>query len=442
MDLTGDAPREQPSDAINVTTPKSCKQPRPTPCPSGEDDPENRQVTTSSIRQQRATTPPPSHASIKSKTPKVFTPSSNVPSTPASATPGGRNVRAGTVESQASSYTSPAARTQRGESIASRPSNTSSRTSTQQKRKRPFEANLSSGGESDWAPSEPDSPGANKLSRKDKETPASKKSKAADGSASKPKATYGTKNGFGFKTITATQPSTAAQSKKSAPSTPVKSSKPIADSKPKSTFKSKSARQTSPIMQPSKRRAAMQAENKINVILEVEKGFKTESVIEEADRIEEPARLTGHMRQLSITPAPSESQLRSESLGTSRDTNAGSYMDTDDEDARPIARPSRTRTTASASDAWKAHCDKRARGDRHIARHQPMVEDDDLEADISEYLYIHGVIVRKDQLRDVRLTGGDQTTTSRAIAAGRRGGDERSREKGYWGRLREGCWMS
>lgn len=131
-------------------------------------------------QRQQLPSPPPSHASVASEPltnnkPDISSssPAFKKPSTPASAGPNqlgrepvtteARHVRAGTTDSRASSITVQASRDQRGSSIASNTSGTLPRP-----RKRKVEVSVSSDeedDESDYAPSEPDSPLANKSTR-------------------------------------------------------------------------------------------------------------------------------------------------------------------------------------------------------------------------------------------------------------------------------------
>jgi hypothetical protein len=266
-----------------------------------------------------------------------------MPSTPASATPNGRYARAGTAESHASSrtLTFPApSRTQRGVSVASRPTNTSSRTGATQSRKRHFKGNLSSDEEdavSDYAPSEPDSPSADKKNRKDKEIPASKKGKMADGAA-KPKVPVRVehaqgKNSFGFKPLAKAQPKTSAPSPTAAKKPTPSSSKPAANSAPQELAEKETF---------SRRKAARKAENKIHGYFEEEEEFVTECAIEDANHVEQ-AWLPDHMRGLSMTPAPSEGKVASEFVGRP------AVDESEDEAEDMPSRFSRTRTTASKS---------------------------------------------------------------------------------------------
>lgn len=157
------------------------------------------------------------------------------PSTPASAHARGapicnfigsnaRYVRAGTVDSRASSVTVPAAPSHHDASVASRTSDASARTGATQGRKRARELHVSGDeDEADYAPSEPESPLAKKVPKNTKDVPMIKKTKATDGSAvtSKPRAeAEKTKGKFGFKTATTLE----SQTKSSVAATPVKKS--------------------------------------------------------------------------------------------------------------------------------------------------------------------------------------------------------------------------
>lgn len=237
------------------------------------------------------------------------------PSTPASAIPNqldrqpvtaeARHIRASTIDSRASSVTLPASRDQRGISITSRTSKVSPQTGVPRLRKRRVEVSVSSDEEdsesSDYAPSEPDSPLADKSARRARNEPVAKKTRTMTSSASTYQhASTKTKNAFGFKVIRP-QPragSAASNAATKKPSTPA----PTASKKP-STPAPRSA-PTPAFTHPSKRRAARDAELKTQKIFEDLEEFNTECVIEEADQFED-ARLPKDMQRMSITPAPS-----------------------------------------------------------------------------------------------------------------------------------------
>jgi hypothetical protein len=113
------------------------------------------------------------------------------------------------------------------------------------------------------------------------------------------------------------------------------------------------------IPSPSKRRAALASEDKTRGIYQDLEEFTTECAVEDADQLED-ARLPEDMRRMSITPAP---QVVGE--------------ETVDVLSTPATENNNDRTN----------------GDRH--RYQATVIDDESEPDISEYMYINGIIVRK-----------------------------------------------
>lgn len=257
--------------------------------------------------------PPPSHASIVSgrvkKQQVVFkSPFATFkkPSSPASARTAPtctfigsntRRVRAGTVDSHASSVTLLLTRSQRDASVASHTSDASARTGVTrgQKRVRQFQVS-SDEDESDYAPSEPDSPLANnKPIKNTRGLPAVKKSKVADGPAveSKPRTENEKMKGkFGFKTAPARAPTTRPASSAFKAKTPAS---------PKYPAKKKF------LPRPTRRAAAKVAENKLHKYYEAEKEFQTSLAIEEADELEE-AVLPERMSSISIMSALSNGQ--------------------------------------------------------------------------------------------------------------------------------------
>jgi hypothetical protein len=385
-----------------------------------EPDREETKVATPDVRKETLLTPPPSHASVasgptKTSHPGLFTPLFKMPSTPASATPASRHVRAGTADSRASTLPT-LAQFQRGGFVASAHGNTT------QVRKRALIHELSSddegGSDDEYEPSDSDSPTLLTPTKDAKDAHVLKKAKVTHGAAvsSKPQSTITAKNPFGFKQKITAKP------KVSTPLTP-KASTPAA-SLPKpaparaTPAPKKSAKK--PLFQPGKRRAAQAAESRIQSLYETESHYNTESAIEEADHIEEPRLPVEGLRRMSLTPAPSEGQEAAE-FGV---------------DA------ARTQTNAK-DNTWTKWTHTRAGGDR-VPNLQATVEDadDDSEAEISEFIYVDGVIVRKDQVQELGLTSGLQDM--RAGASGRVRGREKG--KGYWERVkegvREGCRMS
>jgi hypothetical protein len=67
--------------------------------------------------------------------------------------------------------------------------------------------------------------------------------------------------------------------------------------------------------------------------------------------------------------------------------------------------------------------------------HATVADEDDSEADISEFIYINGVIVHKGSLEERELTSGGQTTTSGVTRAGGRGGRAQGQSR-KWGYMR------
>jgi hypothetical protein len=368
--------------------------------------------------------PPPSHASVVSEptTPgtsqsftsissfkKPFLPASADPSKSGrqSVDPGIRHVRTGTVDSRASSVTLPAeSRTQRGVSATSRASSISAYTGVSPNRKRKIIIDLSSDEEdvSDYAPSEPVSPLASE-SDKALQSPNSKRIKGVNGfaAASKvpprvDKAVH--KNNYGFKSTTLPKPrpkstsaTTTIASRKT--STPTASTMPIKPSascsttstrygppsaragsihpspatnqaKSKAGPSAKKTQQTKFIPQPSKRRATLASENKTRGIYQDMEEFITECAVQDADQLED-ARLPEDMRRMSITPAP-------QAVGE----------ETVDMLSTPLAAKYNTSNSRTAD---------HTNGDRR--RYQATLADDESEPDISEYVYVNGIIVRK-----------------------------------------------
>jgi hypothetical protein len=175
-----------------------------------EPDREETKVATPDVRKETLLTPPPSHASVasgptKTSHPGLFTPLFKMPSTPASATPASRHVRAGTADSRASTLPT-LAQFQRGGSVASAYSNTT------QVRKRALVHELSSddegGSDDEYEPSDSDSPTPLTPTKDAKDAHVLKKAKVTHGAAvsSKPQSTITAKNPFGFKQKITTKP--------------------------------------------------------------------------------------------------------------------------------------------------------------------------------------------------------------------------------------------
>jgi hypothetical protein len=292
---------------------------------------------------QQLPSPSPSHASVVSEPVtsnrqdnpvsssgfrKPCLPASAAPSSMVrpSVAPEARHVRAGTIESRASSVTLPAdPRSPRGDLVASRTSNVPGRTGATHNRKRKIEVNLSSDEdedpESDYAPSEPDSPLPNEPTRRAGCASVTKKSKVAhtQKTARRVERLLG-KNVYGFKAKVIPKPkldaattSSSTASKSSTSNSAATSHEPVRASsvrpppevthpKPKSSpALKKTLLKKKPIAHPSKRRAAVAAENKIQDIFDEAEKFGTEYAIEEADHVED-ARLPEDMRRMSMTP--------------------------------------------------------------------------------------------------------------------------------------------
>jgi hypothetical protein len=268
---------------------------------------------------------------------------------------------------------------------------------------------------SDYAPSEPDSPLAGKPSRL-VEGHIVKKSKTSNGSsvASNVSSRVGQpvrKNPFGFKTTTLSKPKLPTAS-------PHKTHVPTASATSKSSANrpaSSSGRQPSPARTPTsaqakskpgpaakkpqyhtsnsyfgKRAAAVKAEDKIHNIYQDTEEFATELAIEVADELED-AHLPEDMGRMSITPGPQDAET-----------------------VVMLATPPSK---------------KRQR------YHATVADEDDSEADISEFIYINGVIVHKGSLEERELTSGGQTTTSGVTRAGGRGGRAQGQSR-KWGYMR------
>jgi hypothetical protein len=358
---------------------------------------------------QQLPSPPPSHASIVSEPttpgpPQASTAASTFkkPFLPASAEsnktvrqsigPEARHVRAGTVDSRVSSFTLPVeSRNGRAASVNSRASGVSAHTGLAPNRKRKIAIDLSSDEEdvSDYAPSEPDSPLANKPTRL-ADGPAVKKSKTSNGSAVVPKGPLRVdqsvrKNTFGFKTGTLPKPrmptsSTTTISASRRTPVPATSSKPStprpasstgrqlssaraptpAQVRPKAVPATKKPPQTTSTAYFGKRAAARKAEDLIHHHYQDTAALATELVIEAADHLED-ARLPEDMGRMSITPAPQDA-----------------------ESVDILATP-----------------------DRRNGRCQASIADaEDEELDISEYIYVNGVIVHESDVERLELTGG------------------------------------
>jgi hypothetical protein len=396
---------------------------------------------------QQLPSPPPSHASAASEpttpgSPQASTPTSSFkkPFLPASADlnksgkysigPETRHVRAGTVDSQASSFTLPVESLhQRRASVTSRASSISAHTRVSPNRKRKLAIDLSSDEEddvSDYAPSEPDSPLANQ-STKPLDGPIAKKIKASNGSVVASKVpprvdNAGRKTNYGFKpavipkprlqtpssTTTGTarktpMPTVSTASSRlstnrpatSAPRQPPNARAPSTypspvtpQATPKAASTAKKSQQNKSVPQPSKRRAALAAEDKIHGIFQDTEEFATDCAIEDADHMED-ARLPGDMRRMSITPSPGE------------------------EAVDMLSSP-----PANTFASWTKD---RMTGDRHTRCQATTADAEDSEPDISEYIYNNGVIVRKVDVEESELTDGEQTMISRTIRAGGRG---------------------
>jgi hypothetical protein len=371
-------------------------------------------------RDQQLPSPPPSYTSVVSESIRpnqrgvpTSGPAFKRPSVPASATSTDavsqgvtsdpRYTRADTAESRTSSVTVPTTPgNQRSASNAPQALNPSPRLKLSQNRKRKVELNLSSDEDddevSDYAPSEPDSPSAEKSARQAKNIPAGKKIKAATGigTAQRVQKVSG-KNGYGFKYALASKPKPAATptpspstlNKKSTPPTPGSLSKAPATLTSATTAKTKAKPEPNNLSkmnfvpQPSKRRAALEAENKIQDMYEDEEEFVTESAIEAADEIED-ARLPDDMRRMSITPAP-RSVASQDSFTKFEDEEM--LIDTAEKDYNYIT--------------WT---EDRVGGDRHVSkqpgsRYQATVEDDDDYAELARSKCAF--------LRDVGARGSD-----------------------------------
>jgi hypothetical protein len=358
---------------------------------------------------QQLPSPPPSHASIVSEPttpgpPQASTAASTFkkPFLPASAEsnktsrqsigPGARHVRAGTVDSRASSFTLAAeSRNGRAASVNSRASGVSAHTGLAPNRKRKIVIDLSSDEEdvSDYAPSEPNSPLANKPTRPT-DGPAVKKSKTSNRSAVVPKGPPRVdqpvrKNTFGFKTGTLPKPrmptsSTTTISASRKTPVPATSSKPStprpasstgrqpssaraptpAQVRPKAVPATKKPLQTASTLYLGKRAAARKAEDLIHHHYQDTAALATELAIEAADHLED-ARLPEDMGRMSITPAPQDA-----------------------ESVNMLATPERRNERCQAA----------------------VADAEDEELDISEYIYVNGVIVHESDVERLELTGG------------------------------------
>jgi hypothetical protein len=359
---------------------------------------------------QQLPSPPPSHASVISEPITPIRHNDSLPSSgfkkpcrPASAapsnvvcpsvTPEARHVRAGTRDSRASSATLPAnPRGQRGGSVASRTSDISDRTGVTQRRKRKFELSLSSDEdedpESDYAPSEPDSPLAKEPARRASGAPVAKKSKVTPAPKAVPRVQkFMGKNGFGLKMKVIPKPKLGTATTSSSPasktlthkSTPVARDSPsarapsvrpsteITKPKPKPVPALKrTLLKKKPIPQPSKRRAAVAAENKIQEFFDNAEEFETEYAIEEADHIE-TARLPEDMRRMSITPAPGFQPApdNAESVHMLVDSSPERYHTPSASRAGSTAASSKVPNIPKSPPGFDAWTQARKTGDRH-----------------------------------------------------------------------------
>jgi hypothetical protein len=301
-------------------------------------------------------------------------------------------------------------------------------------RKRTREINLSSDEDevSDYAPSEPDSPLANKPTRQAKDAKVLKKTKVDE--RQRVEKVRG-KNGFGFNVATKTKPKVPiAQAtpprtpgQKSTPSTPSAPSNPVAPrlTRPKSPFsrassvraqsvsKSKPTSTTpsrksaaNPLPQPNKRRAALASENAIHRFYEEAEEFATECAIEDADQVE-AARLPSNMRHMSITPSASNTRTQDiamnergldteESVETLVDTELRNVESTAACTPRPVA--ANLHNSQYGRDAWSRG------GESHQSKYQASVADadDESEPDVSGYYVRNGVI---EEVEELDLTG-------------------------------------
>lgn len=334
---------------------------------------------------QQLSSPPPSLLSVASKpltTNKqdVSSPKSmfKKPSTPASAGPsqlgrqpiaaGARHVRAGTVDSRASTVTVPASsRDPRGASVVSQTSDNLSRTDASRTRKRHAEVSLSSDEDedvSDYAPSDSDSPLAGKSTRRARNEPVAKKSKTSTSSVTTSQhASMKLKNTFGFKsTNPKPRAATTAVSSSNASSKNAASSASTASNKP-STPAPRTASKPA-FTQPGKRLAAKKAEIENSKYFQELEEFDTECAIEEADQLED-ARLPEDMNRMSITPSPStRSRNGEETVGN----------------ATPMSGPKKGKNGYTYG-SWTRD---RMAGDRALSRARPVVEEDDSEIDTGE----------------------------------------------------------
>ncbi|KAH7392419.1 hypothetical protein DE146DRAFT_758141 [Phaeosphaeria sp. MPI-PUGE-AT-0046c] len=348
-----------------------------------------------------------------------------------------RNVRAGTVDSRASSFTLPAQLcSERDVSVSSRTSYSSARTGATQSHKRK-EYNLSDDEDevSDYAPSEPDSPLAGMTAKGGKVLPSVKRTKISTDFTNKAKGN----NGYGFKPTVAPNSKSATSTSSSRasvkrplapiPTTPSKPAatpvtvvrassvvprKGVAVVRAKPASAAKSVPKNKAVSQPSRRKAAMNAENKIQGYFEDTEEFETECAIEDADQLED-ACLPETLRRMSITPVPG-------------DESVAVLME-------EMTHPAKGHYTF---DSWT--CD-RAKGDRNMTKKYggsdqttDVDEEEDEEADISEYISVGGVIVQRNEAEELDLTGNEQ-----GIRSGMRGG-----ERGWWGQMKGaiGCRTS
>jgi hypothetical protein len=309
------------------------------------------------------------------------------------------------------------------------------------KRKKSIDLSSDEDEESDYAPSEPVSPSANKSTRQTKDVSVVKKCKLiyGYGFASKvaPRVeTVQGKNEYGFRSTPipkprllatiATPPSTTGtESAQSTPTDPNKSSlgrfttsapsqspyahrsriRPpttVTQAKSKVAPAPKNIFNKKPVLQPGRRLAALAAENKIHGYFEKEKEFMTECVIEEADQMEDVG-LPEAMHRMSIPPSPQRQDVQSD---VENDASAEVLIDT--KLHTPRASSYRHLNTANSHVTAKARRGKswtndRVNSDRHLARRQTMVEDDDSELAISECISVDGIIVRIEQLEDLDL---------------------------------------
>ncbi|KAF2032139.1 hypothetical protein EK21DRAFT_87515 [Setomelanomma holmii] len=169
-----------------------------------------------------------------------------------------------------------------------------------------------------------------------------------------------------------------------------------------------------PFLPPSKRRAALAAEDKIHGYFEDTEEFLTECAIEDADQLEE-ARLPEDMRRMSITPSPF-SHPQHDNMDPNGEVGTEDSVEilVNDEpdylhtiDTSTPTSTSQHATQPNPSYDWTSWTQDRLNGDRHLSKYQARCEtaDEESDLDISRLHLVNGVLVYEDEAGELDLTG-------------------------------------